>query len=109
MADRLLLVAGLLNPQQHAVVDAGDLGRPCPARDAHADLRRRALRILVPFGRNGDQLAVAVARGRLHQALPCRGGGELVQLQLVVRVLRRPHGVSHAGAPGRKTVRFRTC
>ena len=60
--DRIVLVAAVLDPQQDAVADAGDLVGPRTARNAHADLGRGAVLGLIPFGRNRDQLAVAVAR-----------------------------------------------
>ena len=63
MADRVALLAALLDPQQGAVADAGDLARRRAARNPHADFRRGAVLGLVPFGRQRDQLAVGVARG----------------------------------------------
>ena len=52
----------VLDPQQDAVADAGDLVGPRTARDAQADLGGGAVLGLIPFGRNRDQFAVAVAR-----------------------------------------------
>ena len=49
------------------------------ARDAYADLRRRAVLVLVPFGRQRDQLAVAVARGDVGEHDVGQGAG-MVQL-----------------------------
>ena len=54
---------GFLDTQQHAVADAGGLAGPRLARSVDADLRRRPVRVFVPFVGRGDQLAVAVARG----------------------------------------------
>ena len=75
VADGVAVGVGFLDPQQRAVADAGDLARPRLARRADADFRRGAVRLLVPFGRNGDQLAVAVARGDVGEhdvAAACR-------------------------------------
>ena len=63
VADRVVLLAALLDPQQGAVADAGDFVGPGAARDMHADLGRGAVLGLVPFGRQRDQLPVAVAGG----------------------------------------------
>jgi len=54
-----------LDAQQRAVADAAaDAGlRP---RGTDADLRRFAVLDLIPFGRGGDQFAVAVAGGDVH-------------------------------------------
>ena len=41
VADRIVLLAALLDPQQRAIADAGDFVRPRAARNAHADLRER--------------------------------------------------------------------
>ena len=54
---------GFLDMQQHAVADAGGLAGPRFARGVDADLRRRPVRVFVPFVGRGDELAVAVARG----------------------------------------------
>ena len=62
VADRVILGAGLLDAQQRAVTDAGDFARLGSARGLNADFRRRAVRLLVPFGRDRDELAIAVAR-----------------------------------------------
>ena len=48
-----------LDTQQRAVADAGDFAGPRLARNMDADVRRLAVRLLVPFGRDGDQFAVA--------------------------------------------------
>src|SRR5262249_47886535 len=63
MADRIVLFAALLDPQQGTVADAGDLAWPRAARNAHADLGRGAVLDLVPLGGKCDQLAVGIARG----------------------------------------------
>src|SRR5262245_53379152 len=63
VTDRILLLTALLDAQQSAVADAGDLDRPRAARNAHADLGGGAVLGLVPFGGQRDQLAVGVARG----------------------------------------------
>jgi hypothetical protein len=63
MADRLARLLALLDPQQGTVSDAGDLVGLGAARHVQADLRCRAVLGLVPFGRQRDQLAVAVALG----------------------------------------------
>ena len=58
----LVLVVRVLDAEQHAVADAaGDAGMGAPG-DVHENFRRAAA-LLVPFGRHGDQFAVAVASG----------------------------------------------
>ena len=59
VADRFVALAALFGAQQHAVADAGDFGRPGLARHVDADARRLAVRLVVPFGRDRDQFAVA--------------------------------------------------
>ena len=49
--------------QQCAVADAGDFSRPGAALGGDANDGRRAVRVLVPFGRAREQFAVAVAAG----------------------------------------------
>ena len=61
MANRVARFAGLLDPQQGAVADAGDLVRTAPARNAYANPRSRAVLHLVPFARQRDQLAVRIS------------------------------------------------
>src|SRR5437868_1056678 len=80
MAIRL---TALLDPQQRAVADAGDLARPRAARHAHADLGRRAVRLLVPFGRNRDQFAVGIAAADIGEHDRGQGAG-MVQLLLAL-------------------------
>ncbi len=63
VADRIVLLAALLDPQQRAIADAGNLARPRAARNAHANPRSGAVFGLVPFARQRDQLAVGIARG----------------------------------------------
>src|SRR5262249_7586633 len=63
VADRIFFLAALLDPQQSAVADAGDLARSGAARNAHANLGRGAVLGLVPFSGERDQLAVGVTRG----------------------------------------------
>ena len=62
-ANGIAFVAGFLDAQQRAIADAGGFGGPVAARRVNADFRRRPVRFLVPFGRDRDQFAVAVARG----------------------------------------------
>src|SRR5215813_6050110 len=50
VADRVVLIAALFDPQQGAIADAGDLAWSCAARNAHANSGRRAVFGLVPFG-----------------------------------------------------------
>src|SRR5580693_5096445 len=57
----------LFDPQQRAVADAGRSARLCPPRHVDADFGWLAVFDLVPFGRNGDQLAVAVATDNVGQ------------------------------------------
>ena len=64
---------------KRAIADAGDLVGPGAARDVHADLRRGAVLGLVPFGRQRDQLAVAIAGGDVGQH-DLRQGPGLMQL-----------------------------
>src|SRR5262249_6107079 len=63
VADRIVLFAALLDPQQSAVAHACDLVRPRAARNAHADLGGGAVLGLVPLGGKRDQLAIGIARG----------------------------------------------
>ena len=67
VADAVAVVAGVFDAQQRAVADAAGFARPGAARRMDADFRRLAVRLLVPFGRNGDQFAVAVALGDVGQ------------------------------------------
>ena len=60
--DCIVLVAAILDPQQDAVADAGNLVRPRAAWNPDADLGGGAVLGLIPFGRDRDQFAVAVAR-----------------------------------------------
>src|SRR5262249_48920164 len=61
VADGVVAVAGVLDAQQRPVADARDLARPRAPYRLDADLRWRPVRLLVPFGRHRDELAVAVA------------------------------------------------
>ena len=63
VADRIFFLAALLDPQQSAVADAGNLAGPGAARNAHANLGRGAVLGLVPFSGERDQLAVGITRG----------------------------------------------
>ena len=57
----------------------------------NADFRRRAVRLLVPFGRNRDQLAVAVAAGDVGERDRGQGAGVVQLLAAAPRCgLRRP-------------------
>ena len=56
------------------------------ARDVHADFRRGAVRVLVPFGRHRDQFAVAVARGDVGDHDVRQGAG---MMQLLAAALDR--------------------
>ena len=72
----------LFDPQQRAVADASGGAGLHPSRHVDADFGRLAVFDLIPFGRNGDQFAVAVATGDVGQQsgrqgfgladLPCR-------------------------------------
>ena len=84
--DRFVLVAAVLDPQQDAVADAGDLVRPRAARNAHADFGGGAVLGLVPFGRNRDQFAVAVARRDVGDHDMGQGSG---MVQLLAAAARR--------------------
>ena len=59
---------------------------PRPARDVDADFRRRAVLGLVPFGRGGDQFAVAVAAGDVGDHASGQRAG---LVQLLARASRR--------------------
>ena len=59
----LAVGVGFFDPQQRAVADAGDFAGTGLAHGADVDFGRVAVRFLVPFGRDGDQFAVAVAGG----------------------------------------------
>ena len=84
MADRIALVAGLLDPQQRAVADAGNLVARRVAWNAHANLGRGAVLGLVPFGRQCDQLAVGIARGDVAEHDVGQGAG---MMQLLAAAL----------------------
>ncbi len=84
VADRFVVFAALLDPQQSAVADARDLAGARAARHAHADLRRRAVRLLVPFGRNRDQFAIGVAAADIGEHDLGQGAG-MMQLLLALR------------------------
>jgi hypothetical protein len=60
VADAVFL-RGLLDAQQHAIADAGRDVAVAPLQRRHADFRRRAVFVLVPFVRRRDQVAIAVA------------------------------------------------
>ena len=77
-------VVGLLDAQQRAVADTGHFARPRLAQRPDMDLGRVAVRLLVPFGRDGDQFAVAVAAGDVgHHDMRQRAG----VMQLLAPVL----------------------
>ncbi len=54
-------VLDLLGSEQCPVADSRDLSRPAAARNMDANFRRRTMGFLVPFRRDCDQLAIAVA------------------------------------------------
>src|SRR5262249_32308317 len=62
MPDGLVAISALLDPEERAIANACNLGRPRAARGQHTDPRRWAVRVLVPFGRDRDEFAVAIAR-----------------------------------------------
>ena len=62
-----VVLAGFFDAEQRAVADAGDLAGLRLARRRDPDFRHRAVGVLVPFGRRGDQLAVVVAAGDVGQ------------------------------------------
>src|ERR1700732_3853417 len=70
-----LLLARLLDADQRPVADAGDFTRPGAARRADVDDRGRATRVLVPFGRPRQKLAVAVAAGNVGEHHVRQGAG----------------------------------
>ena len=55
--------ASFFDAQQGAVADAGGFTRARLARRMDADFGRLAVRVLVPFGWNGDQLSVPITGG----------------------------------------------
>ena len=67
VADRIAVFAALLDPQERTVADADRFARPRTPRHADADFRRRAVRLLVPFRRHRDQIAVAVAAADISE------------------------------------------
>jgi hypothetical protein len=77
--DCIVLVAAILDPQQDAVADAGNLVRPRAAWNPDADLGGGAVLGLIPFGRDRDQFAVAVARRDVGDHDMGQGSG-MVQL-----------------------------
>ncbi len=62
VADRAFL-GDFFRAQQRAVADTWNFDRARLARNMDANARRLAVLLGVPFGRNGDQLAIAVAFG----------------------------------------------
>jgi hypothetical protein len=52
-----------LDANERTVADAGDFVGTGPARRMDADDRRRAVGLFIPFGRAGQELAVAIAPG----------------------------------------------
>ena len=62
-----LFFVRLLDANERAVADAGDFARPRSPRRGDADDGRRAVRLLVPFGRPRQKFAVAVAAGDVGQ------------------------------------------
>ena len=80
----LAIGVGFFDPQQRAVADAGDFAGTGLAHGADVDFRGAAVRFLVPFGRDGDQLAVAVAGGDVGHHDVGEGAGTV---QLLVAAL----------------------
>ena len=68
-------VLKLFDPQQRAVADTGGGAGLRPPRNVDADSWRLAVFDLIPFGWNGDQLAVAVATGDIGQQSGRQGFG----------------------------------
>ena len=81
-----VVVVGFLDPQQHAVADAGGFAGLRLARTVNADFRRGPVRLLVPFVGRGDQFAVAVARGDVGEHGRGQGAG---MMQLLAPLLDR--------------------
>src|SRR6185312_8580465 len=79
-----VLIHRLLNAQQHAVAEAGRGAAARVARHDDADLRRGAVRLLVPFVRRGNEVAVAVARRDVREHGRGQGAG---MMQLLVASL----------------------
>jgi hypothetical protein len=67
--DRVAAVVGtvavgrFLDPHQRFVTDAGHFRGTRAARHVEADFRRLAVLLAIPFGGNGNQLAVGIAAG----------------------------------------------
>ena len=87
IASRIVGIADLFDPQQGAVADAGALARLCAAVALQPDLRRRAMRLLVPLGRGRDEFAVAVAGGDV-------GHDDIWQRAGAVQLLARPRNLA---------------
>src|SRR5512139_1386994 len=66
MADAILIFC-LLDAEQYAVADAGGFTRPRLPGHMDADFGRGAVRVLVPFVRSRDKVAIAVARGHVRE------------------------------------------
>ena len=62
VADGVAVGVRFLDPHQGAVANAGGFALPRLTRSEDADFWRRAVGLFVPFGRNREQFAVAVAR-----------------------------------------------
>ena len=71
-----LTVARPLDADQRAVAEAGDFARPRAARRGDMDDGRRTMGFLVPFGRPGEQFAVAVAASDVGQHDRRQGAGD---------------------------------
>jgi len=72
-----IVIACFFDPEQCPVADAGDFARPWLAPCCDPDSRYRAVGVLVPFGRRGDQLAVVVAAGDVGQCNLGQGAGRV--------------------------------
>src|SRR6266540_6847060 len=65
--DRLIFITGFFDAQQNAVPYTGDLAGPRTTWNHDPDLGWSAVRLLVPLGRQRDQLAVAITFERLGE------------------------------------------
>ena len=74
-----VLVFDVLDAQQHAVADPGSFTGPRLARQVNTDFRCRAMRVLVPFVRGGNEIAIAVTRRDISKHGRGEGAG-MVQL-----------------------------
>src|SRR5271156_6406937 len=81
-------LTGPFDANERAVADAGHLARPGAAWRGNVDHRRRAVRLLIPFGRARQQFTVAVAGGDVGNAHGRQRAGMMQPLALAIDLAR---------------------